>query len=335
MSPQSLTNILNVGRKVDPIIFEAIGHETTSDFRGLLKYYFDAGGKRMRAALVILSCASAGGRIEDALRPAAVVEMIHNYSLVMDDLIDRGRVRRGRPTLRMVAGDSASLLVAMYYREVLDEILQASLLGSKIRQIAIRAMKEIIDGERFDLLFEQAGRNEPYLVSHRYTKPSFSRYLNMIGKKTAALFKAAAEIGGELAGVAGGTVQNLGEFGWNLGLGFQIMDDVLDICGRETGKERAKDVVEHKLGNAVILVALRYMTRGRAELLAILKSKKVSSAMARRAQALIATTPAETECRGIATTYLETAKQHLRVLKQSEYKRALELLSDLVVSRQF
>ena len=335
MSPQPLTNILNVGRKVDPIIFEAIGRETTSDFRGLLKYYFDAGGKRMRAALVILSCASAGGRIEDALRPAAVVEMIHNYSLVMDDLIDRGRVRRGRPTLRMVAGDSASLLVAMYYREVLDEILQASLLGSKIRQIAIRAMKEIIDGERFDLLFEQAGRNEPYLVSHRYTKPSFSRYLNMIGKKTAALFKAAAEIGGELAGVAGGTVQNLGEFGWNLGLGFQIMDDVLDICGRETGKERAKDVVEHKLGNAVILVALRYMTRGRAELLAILKSKKVSSAMARRAQALIATTPAETECRGIATTYLETAKQHLRVLKQSEYKRALELLSDLVVSRQF
>lgn len=327
---------MSLGKKVDKIILDALAEGSPSDFLSPLRYYFLAGGKRMRAALAILSCLSAGGRLHDALRPAAAVEMIHNYSLVMDDLIDRGRVRRGKPTLRVVVGDSTSLLVAMYYREVLDDILQDSFRDSRVRRIAVQAMKDIIDGERLDLLFEQAGRDEPYLQSKRIKEPSFHQYLDMIGKKTAALFRAAAEVGGEAAGGNSAIVSALGRFGWNSGLAFQIMDDVLDICGGKTGKEGAKDIVEHKLGNAVILVALRYMTpRRRTDLLNILRNENVSQVVARRAQVLIAQTPAEVECREVARSYLRNANKHLADLRESGHKRSLEILSNLIVSRKF
>src|SRR2546430_17717771 len=117
--------------------------------------------------MVVLCCGAAGGRPERAIRPAAVVEMIHNYSLVMDDLIDRGEVRRGRSTVRVVLGDSVALLVAMFYREALDDLIQDCPSTDEVRRIAVNAMKEIIDGERLDLLFEQAGRGGPLLLQER------------------------------------------------------------------------------------------------------------------------------------------------------------------------
>jgi len=97
-----------------------------------------------------------------------------------------------------------------------------------------------------------------------------------------------------------------------------------------------KDVIEHKLGNSAILIGMRYLTdRKKAELLKILRSKRVPFRMARRAQRLVAQTPAEIECREIAKAYLDEAKQRLSILKDSEYKRSLMVLSDLVVSRRF
>jgi len=151
---------------VDPTILAALGNGSAKDFRPSLDYHFEAGGKRMRAAMVVLCCGAAGGRLERAIVPAAVVEMIHNYSLVMDDLIDRGELRRGRPTVRVVLGDSVALLVAMFYREVLDDLIRGCPATDDVRRIAVRAMKEIIDGERLDLLFEQAGREYPYLLKN-------------------------------------------------------------------------------------------------------------------------------------------------------------------------
>ncbi len=331
-----MDSIIAIGLEVDGIIFKGLSKGASPNFVPLLRYQIEAGGKRMRAAMTILSCVAAGGRAADALRPAAAVELIHNYSLVMDDLIDHGKVRRGKPTLRIAGGDSVSLLIAMYYREVLDEILEACVRRAEIRQVAVHAMKEIIDGERRDLLFEQAGRNEPYLLSNRVTNPNFPCYLAMIGKKTAALFRAAGEAGGHAAQANTQVVKALGEFGWKAGLAFQVMDDVLDIYGDKTGKETAKDIMEHKLGNAAVLVALRYLDRSRkTELLRILRSEKVSKSMARRGRSLVLQTPAERECKEVAQTYLEQAKNQLAVLSRSKYRNLLVQLSDHMVSRKF
>lgn len=290
----------------------------------------------MRAAMVIMACGAAGGRVEQAIKPAAVVEMIHNYSLVMDDLIDRGEVRRGQPTVRVKLGDSVALLVAMFYREVLDDLVQSGPVSAKVRKISVRAMKEIIEGERLDLLFEQAGRVDPYLIKNRVTGPSFDLYLNMIGKKTAALFKSAGEIGGSVAKADSQVVKALGAFGWKAGLAFQIMDDVLDICGSKTGKEQAKDVVEHKLGNAAILVAMRFLPpKKKSELLKILATENASKSVVRRAQSLVNETPAERDCREIAMNYLKDAKDRLSILPSSSYRTGLLKLADEVVARSY
>src|SRR3989441_3318795 len=113
MNPDPLTKIVKPGRKVDPIIFKALANASSSRFQSPLTYHFRTGGKRMRANLVLLACAACGGRIEHGMNPAALVEMIHNYSLVMDDLIDRGVVRRGKPMGGVRFEDSVVLLMAM------------------------------------------------------------------------------------------------------------------------------------------------------------------------------------------------------------------------------
>ncbi len=290
----------------------------------------------MRAAMVILCCGAAGGKPERAVKHAAVIEMIHNYSLVMDDLIDRGEMRRGRPTVRVALGDSIALLIAMFYREALDDLIQQCSKTVPTRRIAVKAMKEIIDGERLDLLLEQAGRVDPYLIKHRITKPNFNVYLDMVGKKTAALFRAAGQMGALAAEANDHVVDALGMYGWKAGLAFQIMDDVLDIYQDKTGKQQAKDVVEHKLGNAAVLVALRFLSdRKQLELKRILRSERVTSTMVARARSLMGETPAESDCRNIALRYLEEAKKHLAVLKMSTYSRELSNLADDIVTRSY
>src|SRR6266436_6860035 len=336
MSRSGLARFIRLGQQADPIILDALKQGAPSDFRPALSYHFEVAGKRMRAAMVVLSCAAAGGRVERAIKPAAVVEMIHNYSLVMDDLIDRGEVRRGRPTVRVVMGDSIALLVAMFYREILDDLMKDSPASDMVRATAVKTMKEIIDGERLDLLLEQAGRTDSYLVKNRISDPTFRSYLDMVGKKTASLFKAAGQIGAYAAKAETPVVNALGTFGWKAGLAFQVMDDVLDICGEKTGKQQAKDIIEHKLGNAAILVAMRYLPRReRLELKKIIGSERVSKQMVIRAIRIVNMTPVEKECKEIAMRYLEDAKRNLSVLKPSPFRDALSDLADQVIARSY
>ena len=336
MRSSGLARFIRLGQQTDPIILDALKRGAPKEFRPALSYHFEVAGKRMRAAMVVLSCAAAGGQVERAIKPAAVVEMIHNYSLVMDDLIDRGEVRRGRPTVRVVMGDSIALLVAMFYREILDDLIEDSPASDKIRKTAVNAMKEIIDGERLDLLLEQAGRTDQYLIANRISNPTFKTYLDMIGKKTASLFKTAGRIGAYAAGAETRVVNSLGGFGWKAGLAFQIMDDVLDVCGEKTGKQQAKDIIEHKLGNAVILVAMRYLSpKDRQVFTKIIRSERVSSQMVTQAKKLVNITPAEEECKEIAMKYLEDAKTSLSALRPSPFRDALSDLADQIVARSY
>ncbi len=332
----SLPRIIRLGRKVDPIILGALSNSSSPRFRSLLNYHFKVGGKRVRAAMMILSSMACGGSLGDSLKPAAVVEMIHNYSLVMDDIIDHAKLRRGKPTIRVYAGESISLLIAMHYREVIDDVIDECERSTEVRRVAVNTMKEIIDGERLDLLLEQAGRMDPYLVANRVTMPSVTLYLNMIGKKTAALFRASSEIGGLTARAPGRTISRLRAYGWNAGLAFQVMDDVLDIFGNATGKQSAKDIIEHKLGNVVVLIAMKFLpTEDRVELQRILQMEEVSPKLAEKARKIIGKTPAETASKDVAQGYLEKAKAQLTAFEDSEYARGLAALADEFVKRTY
>src|SRR5881397_1553856 len=111
MNPDPLNRIAMIGRKVDPVIFKTLAEASSSKFQSPVAYHFRTGGKRMRATLVLLACAACGGSIEDGMNPAALVEMIDNYSLVMDDLIERGVLRGAKSTLRVQSGGATSWMV--------------------------------------------------------------------------------------------------------------------------------------------------------------------------------------------------------------------------------
>src|SRR5438128_12639837 len=116
MTSKLLDQLTSFGHKVDPVIIQALSRSSNSTFRPALEYHFKVGdGKRMRAPLVMLSCAAAGGKLSDALAPAAVVEVVTNYSSVMDDIIDHGELRRGKPTARPKMGDSVAPVVGVRY----------------------------------------------------------------------------------------------------------------------------------------------------------------------------------------------------------------------------
>ena len=332
----SLSRIIQLGRKADPIIVRALSKSSSPQFHSLLNYHFKVGGKRVRAAMMILSSLACGGNLADSLKPAAVVEMIHNYSLVMDDIIDRAQVRREKPTIRVHAGESIALLIAMQYREVIDDVIDECEQSGRVRRVAVDTMKEIIDGERLDLLLEQAGRKDSYLVANRFTQPSITLYMDMIGKKTAALFRASSEIGALTAGAPERTMSNLKTYGWNAGLAFQVMDDVLDIFGDKTGKQPAKDIIEHKLGNVAVLTAMKFLpSSDRLELQRILRIERVSPRLAEKARGIIAQTPSEKVSREIAQCYLEKAKVQLRTLEDSESTRGLAALADEFAKRTY
>src|SRR2546430_11666986 len=111
MSHSGLRKFIRIGQQADPVILDALSRDAPADFKPALRYHFEVAGESMRAAMLVLSCAAAGGKIERAIKPAAGGEMIHNYLLLMDDLLCRGGIRRGRPTVRSGVWGSIALVV--------------------------------------------------------------------------------------------------------------------------------------------------------------------------------------------------------------------------------
>jgi geranylgeranyl pyrophosphate synthase len=194
---------------------------------------FDAGGKRLRPALVLL--AAHLGRYDFGLLgpAAAAVEVMHAATLVHDDVIDRSPLRRGRPTVASTAGEEAAILIGDYH------------FARAYRDAAAAGTTEVVRLLATAVMIICAGELEQQTARHRY-RPTVDEYLDRIGKKTAALLSAACEIGAVLGGLEGEARTHLADFGWQLGLAFQIADDVLDYTADETevGKPVGHDLVE-------------------------------------------------------------------------------------------
>ncbi|MBS7645070.1 MAG: polyprenyl synthetase family protein [Candidatus Bathyarchaeia archaeon] len=330
-----LEDLLSIGRMVDPIIREYLARGASDPFKPILLHQFEAGGKRVRAALAILSCEASGGSRSTGLNGAALVELIHNYSLLVDDIIDKGDVRRGLPTTRALYSDAMALLAAMFYRESLEELAEACRNPREVRRIMVSTIKELIEGERLDILMEQAGRGG-YLEESRLRMVSVDDYMHMIGKKTAALIRASCEVGCVEAGAPEDLRSALSRYGWSIGLAFQVVDDFLDIYGEETGKARGKDIQEHKLGNIAVLYALEALPeRLRGRLLSILGENTVSPEDLAEALELMDMTDARDRCRRLALRLVEEGKGNLSPLPETDAKHGLLELADFIADRTY
>ena len=283
---------------------------------------FAAGGKRLRPALVLLA-AKAGTYDIRRLTPAAMaVELTHAATLVHDDVIDRAKVRRGRPTVAAQLGDEAAIVVGDYYFAQAYE--QAAATDQpEVVTILARAVMEICAGE-----VRQQG------VRYRYST-GVEEYMARIEAKTATLVAACCDIGAALAGLDEMQRARLHEYGRHLGLAFQIADDVLDYTGSEAeiGKPIGHDIAE---GFATLpLMIARQDKAVRSRLRGILHDgQKLSEEAARSVVEIVRESGAPERALARAEDYAREASDLSDALHPAEARHALAALTTYVVSRK-
>jgi geranylgeranyl diphosphate synthase type II len=201
-------------------------------------YILKSPGKRIRAFLVLLSAKAAGGNFKDVYNAAAAVEILHNFTLVHDDIMDNASKRRGLTTLHVkydlntaiLSGDN---LIAIAYRSLLKDSNRNT--GTVIESFT-NSIIEVCEGQSLDKEFEVR------------KKVSVDNYKLMIQKKTASLVEMCCSLGAQICGGNKQLIRQLQVYGRNLGLAFQIQDDLLDIIGdeKEFGKSVGIDLIEGK-----------------------------------------------------------------------------------------
>jgi len=283
---------------------------------------FAAGGKRLRPALVLLA-AKAGDYDLARLTPAAMaVELTHAATLVHDDVIDRSKVRRGRPTVTAQLGDEAAIVVGDYYFAKAYE--QAAATDEpEVVTILARAVMEICAGE-----VRQQG------IRYRYST-GVEEYVPRIEAKTATLLAACCDIGALLAGLDGTRRAALRDYGRLLGLAFQIADDVLDYTGseEEIGKPIGHDIAE---GFATLpLMIAREDSAFRAQLKGILRDGlKLTAQDANLVVEIVRESGAPHRALAQAEDYAREASDLSDSLYPAEARHALSALTTYVVSRK-
>jgi geranylgeranyl diphosphate synthase, type I len=238
------------------------------------------GGKALRPALCLFSCEACGGDYRDALPAAAAVELVHNFSLIHDDIQDDDRERRHRPTVWAVWGKPQAINAGTAMRVLasgaVERLLQLGISLRKLFQVNRRLNEmslRLIEGQYLDISFED-----------RYDI-TVDDYINMIGHKTGALIEGSMELGAYLGTSRRTTVRSFKNIGRNLGLAFQIRDDILGIWGNEaeTGKPSGNDIRRRKKSFPVVYALENSGSLQREELLAIYRKSRPSEEEVERA----------------------------------------------------
>ena len=287
-----------------------------------MKDLFEAGGKRIRPALVLL--AARCGRYDiQRLTPAAMaVELTHAATLVHDDVIDRSAFRRGRPTVAARLGDEPAIVIGDYYFAKAYE-LAARTDSPEVVAILAHTVMNICAGE----VRQQA-------VRYRYSTP-VDEYMRRIDAKTATLLAACCEIGALLGGLPPTQRAALQNYGRMLGLAFQIADDLLDYTGTEgeIGKPTAHDIAE---GFATLPLMLAGTDPSAAASLAslLIDNRKLDQAQADEVVRLVCQSDGPRLALERARIHAAAAREQLNALPPGEAVGTLAALADYVVSRK-
>jgi octaprenyl-diphosphate synthase len=287
----------------------------------LVKHAFRLGGKRLRPALVLLTAKALGEVEEEHIVLSAVVEMIHTATLVHDDVLDEAKIRRHRETINARNDNEASVLVGDFL--FTHAFALASSLGTTFAcQTIGRATNIVCAGE-----LRQIHSRGNFGLSE-------AEYLDIIEDKTAELCACCCRLGAHYAHATSEVEEGLDRFGRNLGIAFQIADDLLDVVGDEVeaGKSLGTDLEKQKLTLPLIRLLAQSDEARRAEILATLKHGAGGNRQA--LAGLLSASDALEYTKARATWYAEQALDELRVLPASPAREVLQSLTRLVVNRR-
>lgn len=232
-------------------------------------YILESSGKRLRPLLVLFSAKASGGKFNQVYNAALAVEMLHNFTLVHDDIMDKADLRRGRETLHkkydintaILAGDS---LLAVAYECLLKD---CDVNAKKALASFTNGLIEVCEGQSLDTDFETR------------KNVSIDEYITMITKKTAMLLKMCCEIGSLLVDANPRDIKILSDYGLNLGIAFQIQDDLLDIIGdqKKFGKKVGGDLIEGKKTFLFLRALNKSKGDNKQALLRVIRNKGIKS----------------------------------------------------------
>lgn len=203
-----------------------------------ISYILDLGGKRLRPSLLLMACDLFGGDVDKAIEPALAIEVFHNFTLMHDDIMDKAPLRRGKKTVHekwnanvaILSGDAMMVEANKLMMRVDDAILR------RVMDVFNETATGVCEGQQIDMSFEQ--RNNVLI----------DEYLDMIRLKTAVLLGGTLKIGAIIGGASLNDAQLLYSFGVNLGIAFQLQDDILDVYGdpEKFGKQVGGDILSNK-----------------------------------------------------------------------------------------
>jgi octaprenyl-diphosphate synthase len=287
-------------------------------------YLVQAGGKRIRPMLCLLSFQAAGGGsggADPSALLAAIVEMIHTATLLHDDVVDESDTRRNRKTANALWGNAPSVLVGDFiYSRAFQMMVR--LQDLQIMDILADTTNMIAEGEVMQLLHK------------RDASLSATQYFEVIKRKTAILFAASCRLGALAAGASSETQLRFGEFGMQLGMAFQIADDLLDYTGdaQSIGKNLGDDLAEGKTTLPLILAQLHGSTEQAAFIAESLRHGKRESFA--EVVHILRETDALDQSFAQAKDYADSARAHLVEVPDSAAKAAMIELANYAVARE-
>jgi geranylgeranyl diphosphate synthase type II len=291
-----------------------------------IRYAMAGNGKRLRPVLLMLVCEALHGKIENALPAAAAVELMHNYTLVHDDIMDHDTMRRGRPTVHckwdtdiaLLAGDG---LMTLAYRSLLRT---DSARLQRICQVFTDCLVELCEGQTYDREYEQ--RDDV----------TMAQYLDMIRRKTARFFSLCTELGALIAGAPDNQVSRLRQFGESLGLAFQIQDDLFDITVAQDirGKDFGSDVKRRKRTFLYVYAMTHGAPQHRRNLKRIFHKADVTSSDVLAAQATFRDAGALAAAETALGEYLEEARRCLVDLDSLIAATDLHAFVEMILKRK-
>ncbi len=288
----------------------------------VILYLLSSGGKRLRPVFLALSARMCGYKGENIPAMSAVIEYIHTATLLHDDIIDGAKYRRKRPTANSLYGNDVAVLCGdfLYSRSY---ITLTEYGAKQVQMILSSAALTMSEGEVIQLL--KTGD----------INLTFDDYIQIITRKTAVLFSAACEIGGRLADVSEEKIKALKDFGYYLGLGFQMTDDILDYMGNPeiTGKKNGTDLFEGKLTLPVIKTLEKADENEKNIITEIFKKKERNNDDLKVLKDIMVKYDIEKISKKTADEYINKSLSSIDIFEDNDYRKALIALALAMVGR--
>ncbi|PAU93797.1 hypothetical protein CK503_08975 [Aliifodinibius salipaludis] len=298
-----------------------------------VRYTLELAGKRVRPYLTLIGCGICGGEVEEALPAALSIELLHNFTLLHDDIMDRADTRRGNPSVFKKWNSNTAILSgdAMYAKafKQLQYYGYSGLYNKEqyrtIVDIFLDSAERVCEGQAYDLMFENQ------------SDVRIEEYIQMIEGKTAALISGALAIGGAVTGTEDSTLDELRFVGKKAGIAFQIQDDLLDAIAdpEKFGKKRGGDIIEGKKTYLTLLALERCNNKQRKQLKKILTDDKNSATDVDTVIDIYHDLNIIEDTNKAVQYHYQEAVQHLEEFDDSEYKEEIINFFNHLISREY